>query len=71
MRVHGVKPGAARRAWYSASVRVKTWMIKAAPAAVEAASALWAAIFNLAIGRGALAGGLVVATRRSEPIALT
>ncbi|WP_067675011.1 MFS transporter [Nocardia miyunensis] len=43
-----------------ASVSLQTWMIKAAPTAVEAASALWVAVFNLAIGLGALAGGLVV-----------
>ncbi|MEV0432095.1 MFS transporter [Nocardia sp. NPDC050413] len=42
------------------SVSLQTWMIKAAPTAVEAASALWVAVFNLAIGLGALAGGLVV-----------
>ncbi|MGI5220402.1 hypothetical protein [Nocardia sp. CA-290969] len=35
-------------------------MIKAAPTAVEAASAVWVAVFNLAIGLGALVGGLVV-----------
>lgn len=42
------------------SVSLQTWMIKAAPSAVEAASALWVAVFNLAIGLGALAGGVVV-----------
>ncbi len=47
-------------------------MIKAAPAAVEAACALWAAIFNLAIGRGALASGRLGASRgRDERIPLT
>ncbi|MEV5838347.1 hypothetical protein [Nocardia sp. NPDC052112] len=35
-------------------------MITAAPKAVEAASALWVAVFNLTIGLGALAGGAVV-----------
>ncbi|WP_258563580.1 hypothetical protein [Streptomyces phytophilus] len=35
-------------------------MIKAAPRAVEAASALWVAVFNLSIGLGALAGGVMV-----------
>ncbi|GAA5100232.1 MFS transporter [Nocardia iowensis] len=43
-----------------ASVSLQTWMIKAAPTAVEAASALWVAVFNLAIGLGALLGGVVV-----------
>ncbi len=42
------------------SVGLKTWMIKAAPRAVEAASSLWVAVFNLAIGLGALVGGVVV-----------
>ncbi|GAA2205388.1 MFS transporter [Nonomuraea monospora] len=42
------------------SVSLQTWMIKAAPGAVEAASALWVAVFNLAIGLGALAGGTIV-----------
>ncbi|MDT0321131.1 MFS transporter [Streptomyces millisiae] len=42
------------------SVGLQTWMIRTAPRAVEAASALWVAVFNLSIGLGALAGGLVV-----------
>ncbi|MEV0823061.1 MFS transporter [Nonomuraea rubra] len=42
------------------SVSLQTWMIKAAPRAVEAASALWVAVFNLAIGLGSLAGGVIV-----------
>ncbi|WP_268958576.1 MFS transporter [Nonomuraea aridisoli] len=42
------------------SVSLQTSMIKAAPRAVEAASALWVAVFNLSIGLGALAGGRVV-----------
>ncbi|PXY30916.1 MFS transporter [Prauserella muralis] len=42
------------------SVSLQTWMIKAAPRAVEAATALWVSVFNLAIGLGALSGGLVV-----------
>ncbi|MER7211059.1 MFS transporter [Streptosporangium sp. NPDC000239] len=42
------------------STSLQTWMIKAAPQAVEEASALWVAVFNLAIGLGALAGGTVV-----------
>ncbi|NEC68662.1 MFS transporter [Streptomyces sp. SID9727] len=44
------------------SVGLQTWMIKAAPQAVEAASSLWVAVFNLAIGLGALAGGIIVDT---------
>jgi predicted MFS family arabinose efflux permease len=35
-------------------------MIAAASRAVEAATALWVSAFNLAIGLGALVGGLVV-----------
>ncbi|MFI6292766.1 hypothetical protein ACIBEJ_14345 [Nonomuraea sp. NPDC050790] len=42
------------------SASLQTWMIKAAPQAVEEASALWVAVFNLSIGLGALAGGAVV-----------
>ncbi|MFC7584964.1 MFS transporter [Nonomuraea antimicrobica] len=42
------------------STSLQTWMIKAAPQAVEEASALWVAVFNLSIGLGALAGGTVV-----------
>ncbi|MET8867393.1 MFS transporter [Nonomuraea sp. NPDC004580] len=42
------------------STSLQTWMIKAAPQAVEEASALWVAAFNLSIGLGALAGGAVV-----------
>ncbi|MFB4266603.1 MFS transporter [Nonomuraea sp. GTA35] len=42
------------------SVSLQTWMIKAAPRAVEAASALWVAVFNLAIGLGSLVGGTIV-----------
>ncbi|MFI0234775.1 hypothetical protein [Streptomyces sp. NPDC017086] len=40
------------------SAGLQTWMIKAAPRAVEAASALWVAVFTLSIGLGALEGGL-------------
>ncbi len=39
------------------SVSLQTWMIKAAPQATEAASALLVAMFNLAIAVGALIGG--------------
>ncbi|MUN42733.1 MFS transporter [Actinomadura litoris] len=42
------------------SVGLQTWMIKSAPQAVEAASALWVAVFNLSIGLGALTGGVIV-----------
>lgn len=42
------------------SVGLQTWMIKAAPQAVEAASSLWVAVFNLSIGLGALVGGVIV-----------
>ncbi|GAA1593102.1 hypothetical protein GCM10009804_56970 [Kribbella hippodromi] len=42
------------------SVSLQTWMIRAAPRAVEAVSTLWVAMFNLAIGIGAFGGGLVV-----------
>ncbi|MFI6520887.1 MFS transporter [Spirillospora sp. NPDC050679] len=42
------------------SVGLQTWMIKTAPQAVEAASALWVAVFNLSIGLGALTGGVIV-----------
>jgi predicted MFS family arabinose efflux permease len=41
-------------------VSLQSWMIAAAPRAIEAATALWVAVFNLAIGLGALVGGLVV-----------
>ncbi|MFC4049798.1 MFS transporter [Actinomadura syzygii] len=44
------------------SVGLQSWMIKAAPRAVEAASALWVAVFNLSIGLGALVGGVVLDT---------
>jgi predicted MFS family arabinose efflux permease len=44
------------------STSLQTWMIKAAPQAIEEASALWVAVFNLSIGLGALAGGAVVDT---------
>jgi predicted MFS family arabinose efflux permease len=39
---------------------MQTWMIKAAPAAVEAATALWVGVWSLAIGVGALVGGIAV-----------
>ncbi|WP_129286301.1 MFS transporter [Streptomyces sp. GZWMJZ-114] len=49
-------------AYGGVSVALQTWMIKAAPQAVEAASSLWVAVFNLSIGLGALAGGVIVDT---------
>ncbi|MFI9255121.1 MFS transporter [Streptomyces sp. NPDC053069] len=49
-------------AYGGVSVGLQTWMIKAAPEAVEAASALWVAVFNLSIGLGALAGGVIIDT---------
>jgi predicted MFS family arabinose efflux permease len=42
------------------SVSMQTWMIKAAPTAVEAATSLWVGVWNLSIGLGALVGGVVV-----------
>lgn len=42
------------------SVSMQTWMIKAAPAAVEAATSLWVGVWNLSIGVGALIGGAAV-----------
>jgi predicted MFS family arabinose efflux permease len=47
-------------AYGGVSVTLQSWMIAAAPRAVEAATALWVSVFNLAIGLGALLGGLVV-----------
>ncbi|QYN37349.1 MFS transporter [Pseudonocardia sp. DSM 110487] len=47
-------------AYGGVSVSLQSWMIVAAPRAVEAATALWVSVFNLAIGLGALVGGLVV-----------
>lgn len=47
-------------AYGGVSVGLQTWMIKTAPRAVEAASALWVAVFNLSIGLGALVGGAIV-----------
>lgn len=42
------------------SVSLMAWMLKAAPDAVEVASSLYIALFNLAISCGSLAGGLMV-----------
>ncbi|RSN11751.1 MFS transporter [Nonomuraea sp. WAC 01424] len=42
------------------STSLQTWMIRSAPQAIEEASALWVAVFNLSIVVGALAGGTIV-----------
>ncbi|MGP1070857.1 MFS transporter [Serratia sp. CY56907] len=47
-------------AYGGVSVSLMAWMFKAAPDAVEVASSLYIALFNLAISCGSLAGGLVV-----------
>ncbi|HGM6836532.1 TPA: MFS transporter [Serratia marcescens] len=47
-------------AYGGVSVSLMAWMLKAAPDAVEVASSLYIALFNLAISCGSLAGGLVV-----------
>ncbi|MFJ9547188.1 MFS transporter [Streptomyces erythrochromogenes] len=47
-------------AYGGVSVSVQGWMLKAAPAATEAASSLMVAMFNFAIAAGALLGGLAV-----------
>lgn len=47
-------------AYGGVSVGLQTWMNHAAPAAVEAATALYSAMFNLAIAAGALAGGWLI-----------
>lgn len=50
-------------AYGGVSVALMAWMLKAAPDAVEVASSLYIALFNLAISCGSLAGGLVVDAR--------
>ncbi|MBH2544998.1 MFS transporter [Serratia marcescens] len=47
-------------AYGGVSVSLMAWMLKAAPDAVEVASSLYIALFNMAISCGSLAGGLVV-----------
>lgn len=42
------------------SVSMQTWMIKAAPTAVEAATSWWVGVWNLSIGIGALVGGAAI-----------
>jgi predicted MFS family arabinose efflux permease len=44
------------------SVGLMTWMMKAAPRAVEIASALYVAVFNIGIALGAWAGGKLIDT---------
>ncbi|RPF29481.1 putative MFS family arabinose efflux permease [Streptomyces sp. Ag109_G2-6] len=55
-------------AYGGVSVSLQGWMLRAAPRAAEAASALMVAMFNFAIAAGALAGGLAV-DRVSVPAA--
>ncbi|MFD0540192.1 hypothetical protein ACFQY7_46815 [Actinomadura luteofluorescens] len=40
-------------------IALPAWMIETAPRAVEAASVLWVAVFDLSVGLEALAGGVV------------
>lgn len=49
------------------SVSMQTWMIKAAPAAIEAATSLWVGVWNLSIGVGALAGGFAIHKLSLDP----
>jgi predicted MFS family arabinose efflux permease len=47
-------------AYGGVSVGLMTWMMKAAPRAVEIATALYVGVFNVGIALGAWAGGLVL-----------
>ena len=47
-------------AYGGVSVSLQTWMMKAAPSAIEVATALFVSIFNIGIALGSLAGGQVV-----------
>ncbi|MDR3004757.1 MAG: MFS transporter, partial [Acidovorax sp.] len=47
-------------AYGGVSVGLMGWMVKAAPQAVEVASSLYVAVFNLGIGLGAWMGGQLV-----------
>ena len=47
-------------AYGGVSVGLMTWVMKAAPEAVEAATALYVAVFNIGIGLGAWLGGQVI-----------
>ncbi|ADB34468.1 major facilitator superfamily MFS_1 [Kribbella flavida DSM 17836] len=49
-------------AYGGVSVSLQSWMMRVAPRSVEAATALWVATFNLAIGLGALGGAVVIDT---------
>ncbi len=47
-------------AYGGVSVSLQSWMMKAAPSALEIATALFVAAFNIGIAAGSFAGGLVV-----------
>lgn len=47
-------------AYGGVSVSLQTWMMKSAPSGVEVATALFVAIFNIAIAVGSFAGGRIV-----------
>lgn len=47
-------------AYGGVSVALQTWMMKAAPAAIEIATALFVSMFNVGIALGSLAGGQLV-----------
>ncbi|MCM2454818.1 MFS transporter [Rhizobium sp. CG4] len=47
-------------AYGGVSVTLQTWMMKAAPSAIEIASALFVSVFNIGIATGAFMGGQVV-----------
>lgn len=47
-------------AYGGVSVSLQSWMMKAAPSAIEIASALFVSVFNIAIATGAFIGGQVV-----------
>lgn len=47
-------------AYGGVSVALQTWMMRAAPDAIEVATSLFVAVFNLAIALGSLLGGQAV-----------
>ncbi|MEC9244214.1 MAG: MFS transporter [Pseudomonadota bacterium] len=47
-------------AYGGVSVGLQSWMMKAAPSAIEVATALFVSIFNISIALGSLAGGQIV-----------
>ncbi|MHA4735883.1 MFS transporter [Ensifer adhaerens] len=47
-------------AYGGVSVSLQTWMMKSAPSDIEVATALFVAIFNIAIAAGSFAGGRIV-----------